>query len=153
MNMHAPVGAADRTLLPRGLIARRPARTYRFRMGSPVLSGGEVWVVIDRQRSFAGRELYTIFRPRDDRPFRMVLGSFLEPAPVRMRPGDLRRLLSIAIELKGPDEWYLDDRPMTPAERAARPGLMARWSSMLADAFRRGLHEIESSPLSIAPAV
>lgn len=79
MNMHMPF-AADRTLLPRGLI-KRPRRhytaSYAFKLGQLVVFGGTTWVVTSRQLTPMGKRLYSIFRPGDERPKRVVLEAAL----------------------------------------------------------------------------
>lgn len=64
MNMHASIQAADRTLLPRGLIARGPVRRHRirwkFELGAMVEFADQPAVVIDRSITAMGRQLYDI---------------------------------------------------------------------------------------------
>lgn len=85
MKMHASIQAADRTLLPRGLIARR--RTFRvrwkFRLGSVVEFGDDIAIVTDRSLSAMGRQFYDITllgANHGGRRHRTVLGIALSRA-------------------------------------------------------------------------
>ncbi|WP_105401607.1 hypothetical protein [Neorhizobium sp. T7_12] len=84
MTIYAPTTFADRTLLPRALI-KRPRRTYTaaytFNISQLVTFGGTTWTVVDRQRTTNGNQLYSLFRPGDISPFRVVLGRALAAAP------------------------------------------------------------------------
>ncbi|PDS85248.1 hypothetical protein CO654_12280 [Rhizobium sp. L18] len=85
MTIHAPIGHADRSLLPRALLGRRPTRVYlatefRFAAGDSVAFGDYVAIVMTRSRSAFGREIYYIQLIAGDmagRPFRTVEGSCL----------------------------------------------------------------------------
>ncbi|MBB4228587.1 hypothetical protein GGD56_002429 [Rhizobium mongolense] len=106
MTMHTQINPADRTLLPRGLIARRrsvalpvtqaitmadrsgrrPRRVYRaawkFRIGADVQFGSEMKArVLWRRRTARGLELYDIEVIGDayGRPLRTVMAGALEP--------------------------------------------------------------------------
>jgi len=145
MNTHATL-SPDRTLLPRGLLPRRPSANFRFELGTPVLSYGDIWIVTGRQRSSVGRECYWIYRHRDLRPLRLIQGDYIEPAPVVLYADELDDLLDIATGLKGPDSLYYrpDNDGPTRADMERQGGMrrleMARqWSELLARAHRRGL--------------
>ncbi|WP_172745972.1 hypothetical protein [Neorhizobium sp. T7_12] len=94
MNMHIPF-AADRTLLPRALI-KRPRRTYTarytFNIGQLVTFAGTTWTVVDRHPTTNGHQIYSLFRPGDIRPFRVVLGRALAAAPSDPAEADLAGL-------------------------------------------------------------
>ena len=64
MNVHTSITAADRTLLPRGLIARRPVRSHRihwkFEFGAVVGFADQIAIVIDRSLTAMGHQLYDI---------------------------------------------------------------------------------------------
>lgn len=85
MSVHNPISHADRSLLPRALLGRRPTRTYssyefRFAAGDTVTFGDHVASVMTRSRSAMGREMYYIQLITGDmagRPFRTVEGSHL----------------------------------------------------------------------------
>ncbi|NKM30783.1 hypothetical protein [Rhizobium laguerreae] len=85
MTIHAPIGHANRSLLPRSLLGRRPIRVYlaadfRFAVGDSVAFHDYVAIVTARSRSMFGRELYYIQLITGDmagRPFRTVEGSHL----------------------------------------------------------------------------
>jgi hypothetical protein len=95
MTTHRPIGNAERSLLPRALLARpcvpvtpptisgRPRRTYyarwKFKVGQAVTLGPMDAVVISRSRTAMGRQLYQIAVIGEDygRPCRYVLGSAL----------------------------------------------------------------------------
>ncbi|MGZ2429556.1 hypothetical protein ACVI1T_001455 [Rhizobium redzepovicii] len=85
MTIHAPISHADRSLLPRALLGRRPIRIYsctefRFSAGDTVAFGDNVASVMTRSRSAMGREIYYIQLITGDmagRPFRTVDGSHL----------------------------------------------------------------------------
>lgn len=85
MTIHAPISHANRSLLPRSLLGRRPTRVYlaaefRFAAGDGVTFGDHVAVVMTRSRSAMGRELYYIQLITGNmagRPFRTVEGSHL----------------------------------------------------------------------------
>ncbi|RWY85156.1 hypothetical protein EHI44_16710 [Rhizobium leguminosarum] len=86
MTIHTPISHADRSLLPRALLGRRPTRVYvattefRFAAGDTVAFGDHVAIVMTRSRSAFGREIYYIQLITGDmagRPFRTVEGSYL----------------------------------------------------------------------------
>lgn len=86
MTVHAPISHADRSLLPRSLLGRRPIRVYyavaefRFAEGDTVAFHDHVASVMTRSRSAMGREIYHIQLITGDmagRPFRTVEGSHL----------------------------------------------------------------------------
>ncbi|NEJ73758.1 hypothetical protein GR197_24995 [Rhizobium phaseoli] len=85
MTIHAPISHADRSLLPRALLGRRPIRIYlcaefRFAAGDTVTFGDHVASVMTRSRSAMGREIYyiqLITGGMAGRPFRTVDGSHL----------------------------------------------------------------------------
>ncbi|MBB4113481.1 hypothetical protein FHT80_002807 [Rhizobium sp. BK226] len=85
MTTHAPISHADRSLLPRSLLGRRPTRVYhaadfRFSPDESVAFGDHVAIVMARSRSAMGREIYYIQLITGDmagRPFRTVEGSCL----------------------------------------------------------------------------
>ena len=85
MTIHAPISHANRSLLPRSLLGRRPTRVYlatefRFAAGDSVAFGDHVAIVMTRSRSAMGREIYYIQLITGDiagRPFRTVEGSHL----------------------------------------------------------------------------
>ncbi|MGZ2403916.1 hypothetical protein [Rhizobium ruizarguesonis] len=85
MTIHAPIGHANRSLLPRSLLGRRPTRVYlaaefRFAAGDSVAFGDHVAIVMTRSRSAFGREIYYVQLITGDmagRPFRTVEGSHL----------------------------------------------------------------------------
>ncbi|MBB2832384.1 UNVERIFIED_ORG: hypothetical protein GGD51_002513 [Rhizobium esperanzae] len=87
MTIHAPISHADRSLLPRALLGRRPistapCREFRFAVGDSLAFGGHVAIVMTRARSAMGREIYEIKLVTGDiagRPFRTVEGSHLTP--------------------------------------------------------------------------
>ncbi|WP_172724002.1 hypothetical protein [Neorhizobium sp. T25_27] len=95
MNMHIPF-AADRTLLPRALI-KRPRRTYTaaytFNISQLVIFAGTTWTVVDRHPTTNGLQIYSLFRPGDIRPFRVVLGRALAAAP--SDPAEADRLYKV----------------------------------------------------------
>ena len=140
MNMHVQI-TADRTLLPRGLIKRQRTRTYRtgwsFELGQPVVLGGRVWIVIDRTRTLLGREVYSIYRHRDVRPLRVIVGGVLVAAQVMLGGADLAQLFDVANALKVEYERdCLCDRGNTRNNRR-RIELAVEWSYLLARAHRR----------------
>ena len=96
MIIYAPTTFADRTLLPRASI-KRPRRTYTaaytFNISQLVTFGGTTWTVVDRQRTTNGNQLYSLFRPGDISPFRVVLGRALAAAP--SDPVDADRLYKV----------------------------------------------------------
>ncbi|MBX5239367.1 hypothetical protein [Rhizobium sp. NLR22b] len=85
MTIHAPISHADRSLLPRALLGRRPTRVYhakefRFAAGDTVSFGENLAIVMTCSRSAMGREIYDIQLITGDmagRPFRTVEGSHL----------------------------------------------------------------------------
>lgn len=85
MTTHAPISHANRSLLPRSLLGRRPNRVYvatefRFAAGDSVAFGDHVAIVMTRSRSAMGREIYYIQLITGDmagRPFRTVEGRHL----------------------------------------------------------------------------
>lgn len=85
MTIHAPIGHADRSLLPRSLLGRRQTRVYlatdfQFAPGDTVAFHDHVAIVMTRSRSAFGREIYCIQLITGDiagRPFRTVEGSHL----------------------------------------------------------------------------
>ncbi|MGW9949812.1 hypothetical protein J2W92_005163 [Rhizobium leguminosarum] len=85
MTTHAAIKTANRSLLPRSLLGRRPIRTFvvaafRFAAGDSVAFGDHVAIVMTRSRSAMGREIYHIQLITGDmagRPFRTVEGSHL----------------------------------------------------------------------------
>lgn len=80
MTTHQTISHTNRTALPRSLIAR-PRRVFRaiwaFRLGQVVDFYAEKALVVGRQRSARGRELYSIMTTCADRPFRQVQASAL----------------------------------------------------------------------------
>ena len=86
--MHPQIHA-ERSLLPRALIARRPIRTYicrhdyRFDVSDTVRFFDHFALVTSRSLSARGREIYhiqLISGEMDGRPFRTVEGSHLTAA-------------------------------------------------------------------------
>ncbi|MBX5234154.1 hypothetical protein HJC02_18090 [Rhizobium sp. NLR4a] len=82
MTIHAPISHADRSLLPRALLGRRPtlATEFRFAEDDTVSFGENLAIVMTRSRSAMGREIYDIQLITGDmagRPFRTVEGSHL----------------------------------------------------------------------------
>lgn len=99
MTMHTRINPADRTLLPRGLIARRGpaalpttlaaphvrrrrvyrANPWRFSAGQMVRLGTMPGIIQDRRRTALGREVYTVRIVGENygREFRDILGSAL----------------------------------------------------------------------------
>lgn len=83
MTIHTPISHADRSLLPRALLGRRPIRIcneFRFAAGDTVAFGENVASVMTRSRSAMGREIYYIQLITGDmagRTFRTVDGSHL----------------------------------------------------------------------------
>jgi hypothetical protein len=79
MTTHAPISQADRSLLPRSLLGRR-ARTYcanwTYRVGQKVEYYGDTAIVISRQCSAMGREIYDV---RIDCAERRVEPSLVPP--------------------------------------------------------------------------
>lgn len=73
----------ERTLLPRGLIARQSGK-FRLRLTQIVDFHGDVAIVLSRSKTAAGRELYEILTTCTKRPVRHVLGHALAPtsAPI-----------------------------------------------------------------------
>lgn len=147
MTIHAPTTFADRTLLPRGLIKRQRTRSYRarwsFKLGQPVVLGGKVWIVIDRTRSLLGREVYSVYRHRDVRPLRVIVGSALVAAQVMLGGADLAQLFDVANALRVEYErdCLRDRRNAASAGQAGnnrrRIELAVEWSYLLARAHRR----------------
>ena len=87
MTTHAHM-PADRSLLPRSLLPRRPAAdvqqiNWRFELGAVVEFWDELGVVVDRSATSAGRHLYTlkIVNPQHGREVRVVRDGFIERAP------------------------------------------------------------------------
>ncbi|PDS72406.1 hypothetical protein CO651_10595 [Rhizobium phaseoli] len=82
MTIHAPISHADRSLLSRALLGRRPtlATEFRFAAGDTVAFHDHVAIVMTRSHSAMGREIYDIQLISGDmagRPFRTVDGSHL----------------------------------------------------------------------------
>ena len=81
MTTHHTISPADRTLLPRELIQRRPIQNYvakfRFKIGQAVEFGSTTAFILERSRSAMAREIYTIFVNGAKRPKRKVRGEFL----------------------------------------------------------------------------
>ena len=67
----------QRDQLPRSQVGRRPEHAFAFEIGDTVTFHGDLAIVTDRQRSFAGREIYDITLECADRPHRTVRGEFL----------------------------------------------------------------------------
>ena len=80
MTTHAPISQADRSLLPRSLLGRRRRvyrATYEYRVGQKVEYYGDTAIVISRQCSAMGREIFDIWIDCAERPRRTALGSAL----------------------------------------------------------------------------
>ena len=151
MNAHVAIipAAEDSHKLSQGADVNRtceadkePPTSYRFGLGCPVLLGGKVWIVVDRQQSSMGREIYGIYRPRDIRPYRLILGHALAPAPVVMQAVEIDRLFTIAHMLKGPDSRYFRYNGRGPTRQEFerrepwRVSLLRQWSRILASAHK-----------------
>jgi hypothetical protein len=52
---------------------------FRFRVGQQVQWDGEIWAVLGRQLTEAGRRIYIVYRDDDRRPTRTVLERVLAP--------------------------------------------------------------------------
>lgn len=76
---HHPTKSTDRETLPRALVGRLGPflEKWLFRTGQLVDWDGELWQVQGRNRTFAGREIYEVYRPGDDRPVRFIDGRML----------------------------------------------------------------------------
>ncbi|MBB6224597.1 hypothetical protein GGE66_005612 [Rhizobium leguminosarum] len=97
MTIHAPISHADRSLLPRALLGRRPFHPtpFSFAEGDTVVFGNHTTVVMARSRSAMGREIYDIQLITGDiagRPFRTVEGSRLTAS---RNPNEDRREASL----------------------------------------------------------
>ena len=76
MSAHRALSIAERSLLPRGLIARR---SFRFAINETVIFHDTYATITGRSHSFAGHEIYEIEIDCAERPERMVRGQYLQP--------------------------------------------------------------------------
>jgi hypothetical protein len=71
-----------RSQLPRSLLGRRKIRTYtakwKFTIGQLVVFGSTPAIVLERNRSAMGVEIYKIVCFDKDRPFRHVRGKAID---------------------------------------------------------------------------
>ncbi|MGO4564817.1 hypothetical protein AB4Z52_07050 [Rhizobium sp. 2YAF20] len=125
MTTHRSIGNAERSLLPRGLIARRPVpgsqrRPYydrwNFQVGDTVTIGPMTGVIVERRRTGLGSQVFyvAVLGESYGRPLRMMMPEALTrgPAPITAAQ-DLEAKSIVAAN----EEW-LPPR-MTRAQRAA----------------------------------
>jgi hypothetical protein len=114
MNMHIST-ISDRSLLPRGLIARRPAPAagYRFEVGDIVehVNGGLASVVTGRSLSAMGREIYDVTELAD-------------PSRPRTFQGHVLTRISTDTAIRREDHEDLSETPIAATPVPATEGKM-----------------------------
>lgn len=109
MNMHTSITATDRTLLPRGLIARRlaPRARWKFKIGAVVQWGDDTATVRDRSLTAMGRQLFTLHIPEaaGGRAVRVVQAEYIKNVPVVRTTGIYTPLVD-----------HVEDPPISPSQ-------------------------------------
>ncbi|TKT67037.1 hypothetical protein [Rhizobium sp. LC145] len=109
MNMHTNITAADRTLLPRGLIARRraPRARWKFQIGAMVEFGELLAVVAERSLSALGHQIFTlhILGEAHGRPTRVVRAEYISNVPTLKVVGIYTPLVD-----------HVEDPPIRPSQ-------------------------------------